>query len=363
MQIRKSLAALVVLSTTLLAAPAHADEVRTLTGPGSAAGDVFLTYVGCDDFFGPVAAPQARINLGPATAPMGRRSMGLVPQGPGTAAGPVVPFASLAALASSVSAFSRTGTNGASYIWTTTPDVAPGTAWRGRASVAVSPGAWQSVQAAALTYTWTLVDVATRTPVVEGGQSTPAAFAAAHGDGAGYVVTGFGCDGNDVNLDAVDSGATVYDFEGIALATAISASAAEVSPGGTVTLSGTVRDQGGRITGDPLRLERRAPGGTWQQVGDLELVDPDATTRVEVPVEETTEFRWYRPESQYADEGWSDVVTVRVTAPAAPPESPQPEKPQADKPQTDKPQAEKPEADKAQAEKPQQETQEQAGRK
>ena len=33
------------------------------------------------------------------------------------------------------------------------------------------------------------------------------------------------------------------------------------------------------------------------------------------PVAETTEFRWHRPESQYADEGWSEPITVTVPEP------------------------------------------------
>ena len=42
------------------------------------------------------------------------------------------------------------------------------------------------------------------------------------------------------------------------------------------------------------------------------MSDPSGLARVDVPVTETTEFRWHRPQSQYADEGWSDPVTVTV---------------------------------------------------
>ena len=79
-------------------------------------------------------------------------------------------------------------------------------------------------------------------------------------------------------------------------------------------------DPSGRVTGDPLILQSRRPGGGWAPVGDLVLGAPNGLARVDVPVTETTEFRWHRPESQYADEGWSDAVTVTVAPPAAEPE-------------------------------------------
>ena len=80
-------------------------------------------------------------------------------------------------------------------------------------------------------------------------------------------------------------------------------------------------DPGGRVTGDPLVLESRAPGGEWTSTGRTVLGDAGGVARIDVPVTETTEFRWHRPESQYADEGWSDPVTVTVAAaPAAKPE-------------------------------------------
>lgn len=315
MRIRVGLLAASVVGSLALAAPAQADEVRTLSGPGSGGQDMFVTYVGCGDFFAAAAAPGSRLNLGPHTAPLGRRSLGLLPTGAGTASGPFTRFSSLANLGASVSAAATTGTQGVSWIWTTTPNTEPGTAWRGRADVTVPAGGWTQVSAAASTYTWTMVGLAGHQPVRDGGQATPAAFSAAHGDGPGYVVTGFGCDGNPFNIDAVRTGGVVYDFEGAVLSTAVSASDKAVQSGGIVTISGTVRDTAGRVTGDPLVLESRDPGGQWSPVGDPELGDPDGVTRLEVPVTGPTEFRWHRPESQYADEGWSDAVTVGTNGP------------------------------------------------
>jgi hypothetical protein len=324
-RLRIGLAALVVLGSAGAAAPGWAGDTRTLAGASSGSSDMFVTYVGCSSFFGPSTAPRSRVNLGPLAAPAGRRSLGLIPQGAGTASGPYTTFTSLRALDASVAATAAAGTTGVSYVWTITPDTLPGTAWSGRADTAVPAGGWQDVRPADLTYTWSLVDLGTRQPVADGGRATPAEFAAAHGDGHGYVVTGLGCDGSAFNIDAVRSGGTTWDFEGITLSTAIGGGAASARPGDKVTITGTVRDATGRVTGDPLVLEARKPDGVWQPLGDPRLADPDGTTRLEVVVETTTEYRWHRPQSQYADEGWSDTVTVRVEEPPAPAAPPAPE--------------------------------------
>ena len=236
-------------------------------------------------------------------------------------------------LDSSVSVASTSGTQGVSYVMSITPSSPPGTAWSGRAPLTAPSGSWTQVSTAALSYDWTLVDLGTLAPVSPGGPAataTPADFAAEHGDGAGFAVTGFGCDGHSFNLDAVHSGASTFDFEGISLATTASVDATGPGNAGDsvtltgkegdhVTLTGRVSDTGGRVTGDPLILESRTPGGAWSPVGAAVMADPSGTSRVEVPVTETTEFRWHRPESQYADEGWSDPVTVTVDQPAPAP--------------------------------------------
>lgn len=295
-------------------APAHADEVRTLTGPATDNPDVHLTYVGCESFFAPSAAPQSRLNLGPFTAPLGKRSLGLVPAGPGTATGLFSRFGSLAGLDAT---FSATGGSGVSYVWTVTADTPPGAAWSGRSVIAPARGAWRQVSASALSYDWTLVDLTTRASLGAGETATPAQFAGTHGDGSGFAVTGLGCDGGSFNIDAVSAGGVVYDFEGVVLQTSIATTTDGVRPDGTIEITGAVTDGSGRTTGDPLVLESRAPGGAWAAVGVSVLGDTTGVARVVAPVVETTEFRWHRPESQYADEGWSDAITVTVAvAPA-----------------------------------------------
>jgi hypothetical protein len=313
-----AVATLTTMFTAVLGAPAHA-ESRTLSGPTTGDPDTFLTYVGCDGVFGQGAAPQSRINLGPYSAPLGRRSLGIVPAGSGSASGPYSRFGSLTGLDASLSVAATGGSQGVSYVVAVTPDSPAGTAWAGRAAVSVPAGGWSQVSAASLTYDWTLVDLASRRAVSDAGSGTPAAFAAQHGDGPGFVVTGFGCDSRPFNLDAVRSGGSTFDFEGLSLTTTIGTAVKQVAAGGEVTLTGRVTDGNGRVTGDPLVLESRTGNGAWTPVGGPELAGADGLARVVVPLTETTEFRWHRPQSQYADEGWSDTVTVTVAEPKVEP--------------------------------------------
>lgn len=301
---------------------ASAGGVSVRTGPGSAADGMFLTYLGCDSFSAAATPPRTRVNLGPGTAPLGRRSFGLVPAGPGTASGPYVPFTSLATAGASVAVTASAGTRGASYIWTTAPDAPPGHAWLGRAAASVPAGGWHTVDTAALRYDWRLVDLVTGS-TTPGDSATPAEFVAAHGDGPGYVVTGFGCDGRAFNIDAVRGTGRTWDFEGISLATAITASASQVPAGGDVVVGAHVTDPAGRVTGDPVQLQARTPGqGEWRTVSEPTLVGPDGWSRVTVTVTETTEYRWLRPEGEYADAGTSDSVVVRAVPAPAPQQGP-----------------------------------------
>lgn len=317
----RSRATAVVTMMALAAAgtsPAYADGTRTLTGPVTGDADVFMTYVGCDSLDGPTAAPGSRLNLGPYSAPLGRRSLGIVPAGPGTASGPYAAFDSLAGVEASVSVASTGGTRGVSYVMAVTPDSPPGTVWSGRADLDVAAGSWSRVAASSLTYDWTLVDLTTRAPLAQEGPATTGELAARHGDGPGFVVTGFGCDGRAFNLDAVTASGSTLDFEGVALTTTVGVDREQVPAGESVTVTGRVTEVGGRATGDTLVLESRSPGGAWAPVGEPVPSGPDGLARVDVPLTETTELRWHRPQSQYADEGWSEPVTVTVAKPTTP---------------------------------------------
>jgi hypothetical protein len=298
--------------------PSHADNVQVRTSASTGNPAAYLTYVDCTDLFAPGKAPGSRLNLGPYAAPMGKRSLGLVPAGTGTASGPVVEFDSLAGLRSSFSVASTQGSTGTSYVLTLTADTPAGAAWLGRRALSAPSGGWTTVSVAALSYDWRLIDASTHATIKDGGTATPGEFAAAHGDGRGIAVTGFGCNGATFNLDAISAAGATYDFEGITLTTGVSVDRQQVPAGEKVTVTGRVTDASGRVTGDPLVLESRPPGGAWSPVGSGPVLgDADGVARVEVTVDRTTELRWHRPQSQYADEGWSDTVTVTV-APTEP---------------------------------------------
>ena len=284
-----------------------------MTGPGSALDGMYLTYVACESVSGPATAPSTRINRGPDAAPMGRRSFGLVPSGAGTASGPSFSFMSLGALEAAVDVHAEAGTTGVSYIWVTTPDAPTGHAWRARAPLAVSPGGWQHVDTSTVRHDWELVDLLTGLATAHE-SATPAEFVAAHGDGPGHLVTGFGCDGHAFNLDAVRGNGGTWDFEGLTLATAILPSSKHLGAGDKLSIAGSVTDASGRVTGDPLVLQSRPAGATeWTDVSPVTYAGPGGASLVTIAVAETQELRWLRPESEYSDEGASEPVLVTVT--------------------------------------------------
>jgi hypothetical protein len=299
-------AAFVALACLALAATPTARAGNGLSGTIGPA----VTYVACDDFFAQTSAPVTRLNLGPGDAPAGKRSLGLVPSGGGTATGPVTWFGSLASVSSRVWVTAASGTSGAAHVWVMTADAPAGTAWLGSATMHVPAGGWQVVDARSLDYSWRLVDLASRTATSGSEPGRIDQFVARHGDGAGYVVTGFGCDGKPFNIDAVTTSAGSIDFEGLALRTEVGRAEGEA---GTRLVTGRVVDVSGRLTGDPLQLQRFRPEtGDWVDEGSLVLPDADGVTRAPVTPDTTTTYRWHRPQSQYADEGWSDTVTVEV---------------------------------------------------
>ena len=73
-------------------------------------------------------------------------------------------------------------------------------------------------------------------------------------------------------------------------------------------------------------LQSRVPGtAEWADVSPLTYSGPDGASRATVTVDQTAEYRWLRPESEYAAAGGSDPVLVTVTpapAPAPAPVSP-----------------------------------------
>jgi hypothetical protein len=317
-------AMLVAAMTAVLCAPmapSHADDTVVVPGLAFPTSDTYLTYFGCSDLLGaPAAAPRVRIGE-VAAAPAGLRSFGLLMPAAGTASGPVSLVDSVASTTvAGFSARADLGTTGVAYVWYATRGIAEGQAWAGRAEFSVGP-AWQYVDAAAATYSWTLYDVGSGKVVEDGGSATVADFTKAYGDGPGYLLAGLGCDGGEFVMDALRFGSpgavTTYDLEGITVSTSISASAPSVTRGRKVTLSGTSVDIAGVPVGAPLVLQARPAGsGVFRPVGDPVAAALGGTVSVKVAPDRTTSYRWVMPPTGYADGGFSAPVTVRVSAPA-----------------------------------------------
>ena len=318
-------AAAACAATVTLVLPAHAG---TQVVPGTTGLDerTSLTYVPCAGFFGGGAtAPGLRVNRGQQAPPLGERSYGMAVSGPGTAAGAVRQTPSIAELGSiSMSVNPASAATGVAYVWYAAPDLPAGQAWLGRAELTAAPG-WQRVEVSAASFSWQAVDLVSRQPQGAAGPARLADFVAAHGDGPGYVVAGFGCNGASFNLDALTYGATTYDLEGFAATTSIAVG--DAAPGQPVTLSGWSERATGARLGDPLVLERLVPGTSrWEPVTGPLLAGADAVVRTTVTPDQPTHYRWRMGEAEYADANVSEPVLVKPVAAEPPPGegSPQP---------------------------------------
>jgi hypothetical protein len=313
-------AVLVAAMTAVLsvpASPAVADDTVVVPGLAFPSSDTYVTYFGCSDLFRvPPTAPAVRIGQMEAP-PAGLRSFGLLMPGAGTASGPVTLVDSVASTTEAgFSARADAGATGVAYVWYATRGIEQGQAWAGRAELSVGP-AWQYVDTAAATYHWTLYDVASGRVVADGGSATIGRFTDTHGDGPGYLLAGFGCDGSEFVIDALRFGSpgavTTYDLEGITVTTSIAASRAVATAGSKVTLTGASVDIAGVPVGAPLVLQTRPAGNAaFQPVAEPFAAGVGGQVSVTVNPDRTTAYRWYMPATGYADAGFSAPVTVRV---------------------------------------------------
>lgn len=300
-------------------APVMADD--TVVVPGLAfPDDTYLSYFGCTDLFrADTRAPQVRIGRD-GDVPAGRRSFGLRMPGNDTASGPVRRVGSVAG--TSVAGFAARadeGGVGVAYVWYSAPDLLPGEVWSGRAALQTG-AAWQYVDAAAASYTWTRYHAATGEVVEDAGTASVADFTATHGDGPGYLLAGFGCDGQPFSVDALRFGSpgavTTYDLEGIAVSITMTASHDTLPAGGEVTLTGATLDEGGSPVGSALVLQERAEGQElFTATGHPLHAGPDGTISAVVAPQVTTEYRWYLPDTGLADAGYSVPVRLGVPKP------------------------------------------------
>lgn len=313
---RISAAALVALALTVAPTVAHADETVVVAGTGFPDRSTYLTYFGCSDLYADVPGPLVRVTRDEA-APAGRRAVQLAVPGVGGATGAVSLVDSVATATSTVSVRAPAGSQGVGYVWYVAPDLGPGEVWAGRADLVAGADGWQQVDAMAATYTWTRLLAATGEVLDEPGPATVAEFTADHGDGPGYLLTGFGCDGREFGIDRIAVGTpgsvTTYDLEGWPVTTTITASSTQVDAGGDVELTATSTDPWGRAMSTPVQLEARTDDAAeFTPVPDGVATFTDGVATVTARPELTTEYRWAFPETDYTDAHWSEVVRVVV---------------------------------------------------
>ncbi len=309
--------AVVALALGLAPSPALADDTVVVPGTSFPATGTYLTYFGCVDLFHvDQRGPAARLQRDDA-APLGRRAVDLTLPGAGTAAGSVGRFSSIATAVSTLSVRAPAGSGGVAYTWYLAPDMAPGEVWSGRAALSTAGDGWQQVDATTATYEWTRYNAASGTALEQAGAATIDDFTAAHGDGPGSLLTGFGCDGGTFGVDAVRTGlpgsVTTYDLDGWSVTTGIGHSVARVHAGEEVRITGSSVDASGRRMGATLALQARPRGAAaFGTVSETVVAAADGTVSATVAPEVTTEYRWYFVERDYADEHFSPVTRVLV---------------------------------------------------
>lgn len=314
------------------ASPAAAGDVVVVHGTELPLG-LQLSFVGCDGLFDRGDEQlHPYVGIGPATPPLGERSLGYDLAG-GDAVGSLAYVPAVGAASStSLSVYAEDGTTGVAYVGYTSP-AQRGTdlMWIGQAQLTVPAGRWSTLTTDDLTYTWTQVDVSDGQTVTDTDPTHAPPPATAHdftvmqhGDGPGFTTLGFGCDGAPFDIDALHVGSSTYDFEGLDVSATIAASAEQVHPGDTVTLTGRLRDSSGALVPDgTLTLESRTGDGDWHtdRVLDASTTDPS----VSVQPDATTEYRFTSPQRDLADAASSEPVTVTVsTASPTPTASPAP---------------------------------------
>ena len=306
-----------VVTATGWSQAASADDTVVVAGTAFPTPSTYLTYFGCTDLYHADTRGPDVLTYLDAAAPAGRRATALRMPGGGTASGPVSLVGSVAAATSALSVTAPEGGSGVAWVWYAAGDLQPGQVWAGRADLQAGAGGWQRVTPSAATYTWTRYDAASGSVVEQPGSATIADFTAVHGDGPGYLLAGFGCDGHEFSVDAISVGppgaVRTFDLEGLPVTTSMSASALKAAPGEQVTLTGATTDNRQRLMGAPLVLEQRPVGAAdFSAVGPPVAAGPDGRSSIAVTPDRTTDYRWFLPESGYADAGYSSTVRVVV---------------------------------------------------
>jgi hypothetical protein len=309
-----------VLALSLGLAPTSAWADETVVVPGTdlpPSSPTALTYFGCLDLFNVGAGPSAVLRRDP-DSPLGTRVVDLTLPGLETAAGSARLFESVASAVSTLSVRGgEAGSTGVAYVWYVAPNTPRGHVWYGQASLSAG-SRWQQVDATAAAFTWTRYNARTGAVRGKGGSATIDAFTAKHGDGPGYILAGFGCNGGTFGVDAIRTGlpgsVTTFDLEGWQVFTTIRASKAHVRAGEQVAITGTSWGLG-RPMRAALTLQARPEGAAeFQNVEETVVAGADGTVTATVTPVVTTEYRWYFAERGYADEHFSEIQRVEVQA-------------------------------------------------
>ena len=250
--------------------PALADDTVTVHGtdfPDQRAAQ--LTLVGCEslyqrstEFLQPYISRHTRL---------GTRSLKYDLSG-GNAIGTLSYVDSMADTSvAGLQYYSRAGAQGVAYAGFQRRDADGYELWVGRAEL-VSGGGWQPVDATSLTYTWAEFDMLTSQPTGETatGPATVADFAEDNGgDGAGFYMVGFGCDGSPFYMDGWRVGApgstTTYDLEGFTTHLSMNGQRPKGRPGRL----GDARRLGPRRSGQAPGARHDDPGGQARRRREL----------------------------------------------------------------------------------------------
>ena len=314
---------------TLPGADASGDSTVVVRGAALPAGArAQLNAVGCDSVFGRTS--EAIIpTIGVVSGRSGdKRSLGFDLAG-GNAVGSVSYVDRVAAtMVAGMTVHADAGSTGVAYVGYQAPkDVGTTLMWIGRASLAVPADSWTSVNARGLDYAWTQYDMSTHQPIggVVGSSGIPAFVQDMGGDGSGFYMVGFGCDGSAFNTDAwrigTSAGVTTYDFEGYTTRTTISGPDKPIEPGAAATLTGAVVDGSGAPVGGRAVLEAKQDDGTWDTVDVAVGPHPSAVVRPD----ETTTYRWKLFDRARYEGSVSGSFTVKVQGPADPTETADPD--------------------------------------
>jgi hypothetical protein len=311
------------IAGVLCCAPAVADDTIVVRGTDFPSGiQAQLSFVGCENPFQRTSEPlEPTIGLGPGKAPLGSRSLGWDLSG-GNALGSLHYVASMADTSvASLAVQSDQPAQGVAFAGYVQPDeLGTGVTWVGRSALSSAPGAWHTVDATGLTYTWVKWDNTTQQVVdrVDEPASVPAFMAAHGGDGPGFYTIGFGCDGTAFHMDALRIGSpgdvTTYDLEGLTTTTTMGGAPRSIVAGEQVTLTGALRDGSGeRLPEATVILEAKQFGeGDFRTV---EVVPADATDpSYDVAPTTRTTYRWRFADRPLAEGSVSRPVTIDVAS-------------------------------------------------